>query len=246
MDVSWSLIIWWDWSRDEVHWSNSSDLVAWDPRRYSVAFPWQVGGSAKIASLVMASGDSRKVRISRHLLSTLAWGFSSKVLTQISSSFKTTYCITSGEVFLCATELTRKSENNSLRGTWVLGIKVKLTDQVASAFTYRAISQPQMCLMATQALKGNTPADMNEEKWQSFVSQPEHWHGATWTILQGWQHHRAHSGLRGRATNKKDVKEFLVIFKLPCHLENLFYLKYLAWQWLWVLLWHGSNSLKNK
>lgn len=160
MDVSWSFITWWDWSRDEVRWSNSSALIAWDPMRYSLAFRWQVGGwkcQDRFAHmhLVMASGDSWKARISRHILSTLGWGFSSKVIRFL-PLLKQLTAFTSGEVLLCATELTWKSENNSLRGTWALGIKLKLTDQVASAFTYRAISRPQTCLMATQALKVNT------------------------------------------------------------------------------------------
>lgn len=46
--------------RLEVRWSNSPALVAWDPRRDSVAFRWQVGGwecpdSFAHKRLVMAS-----------------------------------------------------------------------------------------------------------------------------------------------------------------------------------------------
>lgn len=82
-----------------------------------------VGGSGKIASLKCIwwwhLWDSWKAKISRHLLSTLAWGFSSKEIRFL-PLWKQLTAFTSGEVFLCAAELTWKSENNSLRGSSVL------------------------------------------------------------------------------------------------------------------------------
>lgn len=136
------------------------------------------------------------------------WGFSSKAIRFL-PLLKQLTAFTSGEVFLCAAELVWKSENNSLRGSSVLP-SPGFWGSNSSCQTWWQVPLPTepshslVCAYGNASTKSKYSADVKERKWRSFGSQPEHWHGATWTTLQGWPHHRAHSGFRGKASYKQE------------------------------------------